>query len=271
MMLIFKKDVKLVVHFHGDIQILKFVYLFYKPFERLLFQRANRIITTSPILQNEEPLLRRFINKCVTIENVISTYDLDIKEEDKIKIENLKAKYNNKKIILSFGRHVPYKGLRYLIDATQYIKEDYVIIIGGDGPLTEELKQMAISCNKIHFVGRIPNLELKYYLHAADIFAFPSITKAEAFGITLLESMYCYTTPVTFTIAESGVNYVSLKNQTGLEVENANAYKFGQAINALLLDEELRQNLAENAHKRVIENFTIDFIKPKLIALYESL
>lgn len=42
------------------------------------------------------------------------------------------------------GRHVPYKGIEYLIEAEKYISSDCIILIAGSGPLTEELKKIAI-------------------------------------------------------------------------------------------------------------------------------
>lgn len=50
------------------------------------------------------------------------------------------------------------------------------------------------------------------------MFAFPSVTKNEAFGVALAEAMYCYTPAVTFTIEGSGVNWVNLNGITGIEV-----------------------------------------------------
>lgn len=77
-----------------------------------------------------------------------------------------------------------YKGLRYLIEAEKYITTDCHIVIAGQGPLTEELKAKA-NLERVSFVGRLSNDELRCYLHAADVFAFPSITKNEAFDLRL--------------------------------------------------------------------------------------
>jgi glycosyltransferase involved in cell wall biosynthesis len=237
----------------------------------MLFRRADKICVTSPILRDNIAELVPYREKSIVIENIISTENLDISTEaDTEQIKALKEKYGNKKIVFSFGRHVYYKGFKYLIAAEQHIDKASEIIIGGTGPITEELKQMTNS-QRIHFIGHIPDNKLKYYLHAADVFAFPSINKAEAFGIALVQAMYCYTPAVTFTIAESGVNYVSLDKITGLEVENRNGYKLAESINHLLRDEELRQELGNKAHQRVIENFIMDRIKSKIIKIYNEL
>lgn len=103
---------------------------------------------------------------------------------------------------------------------------------------------------------------------AADVFAFPSVTKNEAFGVVLAEAMYCRTVPVTFTIKGSGVNWVSINGETGLEVENGNSEAFGKAIDLLLLNDKLRIDLAENAHKRVVDMFTMDTVQMYLQKVY---
>ncbi|UKI50236.1 MAG: glycosyltransferase [Clostridium sp.] len=63
-------------------------------------------------------------------------------------------------------------------------------MIGGHGPLTDELIKEAKDDKKIIFLGKISDDDLKVYLNACDIFCFPSITKNEAFGIGLAEAMY---------------------------------------------------------------------------------
>lgn len=270
LLLLIPKHIKLVVHFHAEIMTSRFLYGCYKPFERLLLIRADRILTTSPKMKDEVKLIASHKSKCIVIENVISTEDLKITPEDESAVAKLQAEYGNKKIVLSFGRHVSYKGLEYLLKAEPLIQEDCVIIVGGSGPLTSQLQKMTNS-PRVHFIGRIPNKELRYYLHAAYLFAFPSITKAEAFGLTLAQCMYCYVPPVTFTIPESGVNYVSLANITGLEVENRNFREFAKAIDRLLSDEKLRQAYAEAGHQRVMDNFIMSHIKSKLLSLYDQL
>ena len=107
---------------------------------------------------------------------------------------------------------------------------------------------------------------MKLYHYAASVFVFPSITKNEAFGVALAEAMYCGTPAVTFTIPGSGVNWVSLNGETGIEVPNGDDKAYAKAIDTLLGDDELRMRYAENARKRVKENFTI----PKMVERMEE-
>lgn len=97
-----------------------------------------------------------------------------------------------------------------------------MIYITGTGELTEKLHEEANDDKKVVFTGRIDDMELKALILASDIFCFPSITKNEAFGLALAEGMYYGKPAVTFTIPGSGVNYVSINGETGIEVENRN-------------------------------------------------
>jgi glycosyltransferase involved in cell wall biosynthesis len=263
-------SVKLILHWHLDIVNQKKIYFFIKPIEKKLLKRADKIlVTSSNYLEHSSPL-HNYRYKSSILPNYISIEKLILNEEDKIKIAKLSSVYNNKKIVFFLGRHVAYKGIEYLIKAEKYIRSDCVIIIAGNGPLTEKLKQITTS-KRIEFIGEIPDEEVKVYMHTAVVFAFPSITKNEAFGLALAEAMYCKAVPVTFTIDGSGVNWVNLKDVTGLEVENKNEKQFGEAIDCLLKDEELRTKLTENGYWRVVNNFTPNVIKFQIESIYKSL
>ncbi len=270
LLLVIPRRCKLIVHYHAEICTSKVIYTCYRPIERRLFRRANVIIATSPKLQTDAAALGKFQEKCTVVENVITTDDLNLSPDDEKRIEELKRRFGNKPVVLAFGRHVPYKGFKYLIEADRMIKNDCVVVIGGEGPLTEELKAMSDS-PRIHFVGRIPDDELKLYLHAASVFAFPSITSAEAFGIVLLQAMYCKTPPVTFTIPASGVNYVNMAGVTGIEVENGNAAAFAGAVDTLLSDSAMLAEMGNAGRERVIRNFTWESIDAKITGIYDSL
>lgn len=173
------------------------------------------------------------------------------------------------------GRHTKYKGLRHLIEAEQYMRSDCVIVIGGKGPLTESLKALAKKRNstRIHFIGRLSDDDLRCYLYAASIFAFPSVTKNEAFGVALAEAMYCYTPAVTFTIKGSGVNWVNLDGVTGIEVPQVgNQDKaYAEALDTLVVDTNLQKEYSIAAHKRVADNFLIKHMVEAMEKVYREL
>ena len=74
------------------------------------------------------------------------------------------------------GRHIQYKGLPYLIEAERYVKSDCVFVVAGSGPLTEELKGQCTS-DRVHFVGRLNDEELKFYHYALLFLHSPPFLK----------------------------------------------------------------------------------------------
>lgn len=264
------ENVKLIVHWHSDIVEQGFLYTFYRPIEKKLLQRADKIFVTSPTYVAGSKPLSPWKNKLHVIPNTVNVRKLALEEGDEQAIKEIKNNYAGKKIIFTFGRHVPYKGLSYLIDAISDISSECVVVIAGRGPLTERLKEMSDVPN-LFFIGKLDDTELRRYLYASCIFAFPSITRNEAFGIALAEAMYCGLPAVTFTIPDSGVNWVCINKETGLESENSNSKALAGAINRLLENTGLRNTLSANASERVRKFFVIEAIQDDLIQIYDNL
>lgn len=256
LILLIPRDVKLYLHWHLDITKQKKIYPFIKPIETKLLRRANLIAATSPIYRDASKPLIPFLNKTQILPSAIDLSKLDLRAEDIPIINKIKKYANGKKIVFYVGRHVPHKGVGILIEAEPMIDNNCIIYIGGQGPITEEIKSKCQS-KRIVFLGRLSEQEMRCYYHMADIFAFPSYTKAEAFGLTLAEAMYCGAVPVTFNIPGSGVNWVCLNNKTGLEVKNLDVKAYAEAINKLLANDKLRLTLSQNGIKRVTDNFSI--------------
>lgn len=261
--------IKLVLHWHSDIIAQKYLYALFSMFEKKILERANVVLVTSPLYAQGSKPLSRYTEKVLVLPNAVSFDKMKMSNKDKVLVSEVRKKYI-KPIVFFIGRHVQYKGIEYLVQSEKYIASDCVILIAGTGPLTETLEKMTTT-NRIIFLGKIPDNDIRIYMSAAEVFAFPSITKNEAFGVALAEAMYCKAVPVTFTIEGSGVNWVNLNKITGLEVENKNAAEYGRAIDFLLINSDLRKQYAENAYSRVNELFNIKNVKLQLEKIYSDL
>ena len=263
------RKTKLLVHWHMDIIKQKWIYPVVRPVEKGLLRRADMVLVTSPQYRDGSIPLQPFRGKVRIVPNAIDEDEFLLRPGDIEKIMEVKEQYGNVPIVFFVGRHIEYKGLPYLIEAEKHIKADCAVVIAGNGPLTTKLREQCQS-KRVYFVGRLTEDELRWYHHAATVFAFPSITKNEAFGVALAEAMYCNTPAVTFTIPGSGVNWVNLHNVTGLEVPNGDAIAYAAAIDKLLGDEILARQYAEAAHQRVVENFTIPKMMEKMNECYDE-
>lgn len=251
------RETKVILHWHSDILAKGLMYQLVRPFELALLRRADIIVSTSPQYIPDSRPLQQHTAKVHVAQNGLITARFDLQPGDEEKIRELRERYSGKTIVFTCGRHIPYKGLDTLIRSDAFIQGDCVILIGGKGPIDEELKTIPCS-SRVKFLGRLLDDRLRQYLHAADIFAFPSCTKAEAFGIALAEAMYCRCAPVSCDIPGSGVGWVSIGGETGIVVQPGDAKELAQAIDTLIADTDLRTRYAEAAHQRIISNFTME-------------
>lgn len=266
-----KRDFKLVIYWHLDITKQKILGKLFHGQNLALVKRADKIVGATSKHVNESAYTKYFGNKKYILPYAINEERLKISQNEIDIAKEIRNKYDGKILGFFIGRHVPYKGLTYLIEASKQLDERFHFIIAGDGSLTGELKEQAKEDHKIEFVGKISDSEWRSYLAACDIFCFPSITRNEAFGLALAEGMYYKKPAVTFTIAGSGVNYVSIDGGTGIECPNGDSKAYADALKKLADDPELRKQYGENGHKRVIENFTFNNFSENVSMLVEEL
>lgn len=263
-------DIKLVVYWHLDITKQKVMKTLFALQNRRLLERAGKVIATSPNYVEKSPWLQSVKEKCDVIPNCINTERMEITEYVKVRAGEIRKKNEGRTICLSVGRHTEYKGFCYLIQAGELLDDSFIFYIIGEGELTQKLKKQAERNKRIVFTGRIDDNEMKAYLLACDIFCFPSITKNEAFGLALAEAMYYKKAAVTFTIPGSGVNYVCLDEEDGIEVPNKDTKAYAEAIKKLATDKGMRRRYEENGYRRVCENFLGSQFRENIVRVVES-
>jgi glycosyltransferase involved in cell wall biosynthesis len=257
----------LVVTYHSDTVRQKILGPMFAPFLHRALGRASAIIATSPDYRRTSPVLAQHLDRCHVIPYGIALEEFE--QADPGAVASVRARYGER-LILSVGRLVYYKGFEFLIQAMRQVRGRLLII--GTGPLRAKLEQMIAElglADKVVLVGEIQNAEVTPYYHAAELFALASIARSEAFGIVQIEAMAAGR-PVVNTSLDSGVPFVSLDNQTGLTVPPENPEALAAAINRLLDDGELRQKLGSAARLRARQEFSLDTMTSRTLALYEA-
>ncbi len=253
----------LFVTYHADIVkegLLQYVFkLLYYPFLWLTLRRAVKVFVTSPNYAESSPVLKYFMDKVIVASSFV-----DPRRYSGVDGSGLRKKLAlSGKMVLFVGRLVPYKGLEYLIRACEGLK-DVTLVIVGDGPLKAGLESMASS--NVVFAGRVSDERLPEYYAACDVFALPSVTRQEAFGLVLVEAM-ASGKPVISTNF-SGMPYVV--GDAGLLVEPRDPDALREALEKILYDSELAAELSARARKRVSELFTRDVVCSRLLEVYKS-
>ncbi|SHM16165.1 glycosyltransferase [Ruminococcus flavefaciens] len=245
---------KVVVSWHSDIVKQKKLMFFYKPFMRYLLKRADVILTATEGHVKHSLYLNKYSHKCKVLPYGITPEDYLAVPRRSI----LTEKATDKSCVKVFftGRLVYYKGVDVLLKAFTKVK-DCELFIAGTGELGDQLRNFVSSHNmeqKVHFLGFLPDEELRQAYADCDIFVLPSVAPSEAFGIVQLEAMV-YGKPVINTALKSGVPYVSINGQTGLTVPPSSPKSLAQAINTLAEDRELREKYGRAAAERVKNEF----------------
>lgn len=260
---------KVVLHWHSDILKQKFLLRFFKPLQDWLIRRADLIIGTTLYYLEHSPWLNEAREKFVPLH-----IGIDPVLPDAAGVEEVRKKYPGKKIVFSLGRLVEYKGFSYLVDAAEFLPDDYVILIGGSGPLEGELRSRIGSKGlgeKVRLLGHIPDESLPAYYGACTLFVLSSVQKTEAFGIVQIEAMSCGKPVVATRIPGSGVSKVNADGVSGINVEPNDAEGLAAAIKAVSEDREVYRKYSEGASGRFNSYFTRERMIADCLAIYERL
>lgn len=254
----------MVATYHADIVGRKALLPFFAPFQQRFLKKAQSIIVSSPRLRDSAPSLIEHRDKCVVIPFGVEPGEW---AERPAAADELREKYPGS-LLMFLGRLAYYKGIEILIRAMRSVEA--TCLVAGDGPLRDEMKKRIAGLglgHKIVFVGEIPDRERSAYLHAADVFLLPSTSRAEAFGISMLEAMACGT-PAISTELGTGTSWLNKNLETGLVVEPNDPGALAGAIEALLRDDPRRQAMGHAAAERVRTHFTRSQMLESISSLY---
>ncbi len=245
---------RLVLSWHSDIVKQKKLMFFYKPLLLKLLKRADCILTATQGHVDGSDFLPEFQYKCRILPYGIIPEEYLAVERVPFLTDKLTEPGRVK--VFFTGRLVYYKGIDVLLKAFRRVR-NCELFIAGTGELEKELKSFADKyglSSKVHFLGFLPDEQLRQAYADCDIFVLPSVVKSEAFGIVQLEAMV-YGKPVINTSLPSGVPHVSLHGKTGLTVPPSDTKLLAAAINKLAGDKNLRETLGRNAAERVKKHF----------------
>lgn len=269
---------KLVVRYHSDVVRQASAMRVYAPVLVNFLMKADMIIPTSEPYVASSPLLQTVRRRCPEnrwkrLMRVVPLGILpeEFQQPDAARVASLRAMYgaaSGGRYVLFSGMHRYYKGLEYLVRAAKHIAVP--VVIAGDGPERPRVQGLAGELGvSIAFPGALTHTDLVAHLHGCEVFAFPSVERSEAFGLSMLEAHACGK-PVVATRLGTGVEFVNAHGKTGLNVPPRDPEALAEAINTLLADADLRERMGAFAHYRVQREFRAEDVARKELALYQE-
>jgi len=175
-------------------------------------------------------------------------------------------------VLLNVARLAPQKGLIYAVRALPKIIETYpqahLLSVGAtaDPRWLEQMRSEAMRAgvaDHFHIVG--PRRDVTDFLHACDVFVFPSLY--EGLGIALIEAMATGCACLATTAGPIPEFMENGRNGVLVPLADANAIAIG--ICELLANPERRQQLANNAQQTALARFQPQAAADQLTQIYE--
>ncbi len=175
------------------------------------------------------------------------------------------------------GRLVPEKGpdiaLRALGQLLANGLTNWRLDLIGGGPLRPALEKLAVECglqDRVTFLGQLPSLQMPVFFRQLDILLAPSRTRPnwkEQFGRVLIEGMACGAVPVG---SDSGA-IPDVIGDAGLITPEGDVAALAAALRRLLVDDDLRRELAQKGRQRVLARFTQQEIARQTVEVYREM
>ena len=209
-------------------------------------------------------------DKLVMIPNGVN---INVYDKIESKLESFRARFAlpEEKIVLYVGRLVYEKGIHVLINAVPKVLEkvNAKFIIVGSGYMKDQLLNIVRSMSlehKVLFLGFADDETLLRLQKCADVSVVPSLF--EPFGIVALEAMAAKS-PVVVSDT-GGLSEIVKHNVTGFKAYPNNPESLAWGITKILLDENYRNYIRENAYRQVQDKYDWEKIALQTKAIYNA-
>ena len=232
-----------------------------------IFAKISNLITISQFNKNQ---LEDIFGKNKKIDIVHSSID-----PEKFK-NNQQSRKSNK--IITIARFVEKKGIIYLLEALANLNRENInfeFVLIGDGPLKETYELKIKELKIAHLIKILPPIKqelIKQELAESTILVLPCIIARngdrDIIANVLKEAMSMEVPVITSDI--SGIKELINHRENGILVEEKNVEDLTLAIKELLNDNNLRENLAREGRKTIINHFNVKVEAKKLEKIFQE-
>jgi glycosyltransferase involved in cell wall biosynthesis len=232
------------------------------------FRRIDRFVVHTQSYGQTSAALR---NRPLAI--IPSSVDLDrFRPSDDGQAIRARLKLEGHRVIAFTGRLVPHKGIEALLRALPLLPDDVCLLVVGRGPTLPNLATAARRLGvdeRVRFCPNVSDAELPQFLHAADLFAFPSQNRLEGFGLAVAEAMAA---GLPVVIADMpGVREVIEPGVEGLLVEPLLATDIAAKVTTLLDHPDQLRAMGAAGRRRAEARYGVEVVADRLLTLYRSL
>ncbi len=230
---------------------------------KIFFKLATHFVLLTHI--QKQPLLKYCdVSKMSIIPNMIDTR-IFLKKNPK---QNARYK------ILYMSKIESQKGLFDVLESIKLVLNKFSnakFLFAGDGPDKEKAKLLCSETgikDSVKFLGYLKDQKKINFLCNGDIFLFPSHYQ-EGMPYALLEAMAAGL-PVIAS-STGGVTEIIEQNKNGFLIQPQEPNKLAQAINSLLKDQRLREELGKTNRFKAETEYDIKVVSKKFNKLYQKL
>jgi len=200
----------------------------------------------------------------------IDVFGKEIEESVKSEMMKILNKKDNEIFLVTTGRLTHKNATDDIISSLPKLSSNVSLIVigrGDEGPrLQKQASDLGVS-DRVKFLGFIPYNEIPKYFSVCDIFIRPS--RSEGFGNSFIEAMAAKL-PVIATPVGGIVDFINDK-ETGVFCSPNNPQSIVKAVNLILEDSLLRQQITQNAYLRVNERYGWDKVTGQMAEVFNLL
>lgn len=180
---------------------------------------------------------------------------------------------NDSKVLLFVGRFSEKKGVEYLLEAAEMLKQeinDFQILLIGKGNLEEKIRKIIEEkklWDVVNILGMVENSKLPIYYSAADLLIVPSVADVggqEGLPVTIMEGLLCgkkiVTTKVGGIMELSGLKSISFSEQ-----------KNGKNLVEVICKALENKNISMAESREEGMRFSLNRVASDFIGFYEEL
>ncbi|BBL62862.1 glycosyl transferase [Methanobrevibacter arboriphilus] len=256
---------KVYVTSHGsDMFCLYPQHKFMRPIIRFVLKRADVVLAVSESLKEEilKTNIPNIERKVRLNWNTVDINEFKIANNDSDHHSKNNSNYNfknelnipkDKPIILFVGNIIKRKNVATIIDAKKQLKSGCVLVVVGDGPLLNSLKEKVKVENVEDVIFTGARNDIANVIQSSDLLILPSYS--ESFGLVLIEALACGKPVIGSNVG--GIKEI-ITDDVGLLVEPTDSKGLANSIDLILSDKKLREKFQSNARDRAMDFSEVD-------------